>query len=101
MGLKINYKKPFSQFVKKQHRDLRAAIEDEIESICNDANIGELKIGDLAGIRVHKFKFHKQEYLIAYQNIENEIQFVVIDFYKIGTHENFYEELKNYIKASR
>jgi mRNA-degrading endonuclease RelE of RelBE toxin-antitoxin system len=101
MELEINYKKPFKQFVKKQHKDLQAAIEDQVENICNDINIGELKIGDLAGIRVHKFKFHRQEYLIAYQNIEDEIKFISVDFYKVGTHENFYEELKNYIKANR
>jgi hypothetical protein len=27
-----------------------------------------------------------------------EIEFLVIDFYKVGSHENFYEYLKHYIK---
>lgn len=100
MELVINYKKPFTQFVKKQHRVLRAVIEDEVNIICATPSIGELKIGDLAGIRVHKFKFNRQEYLIAYYiNQENLAEFIAIDFYKIGTHENFYEELKKYLKS--
>jgi len=100
MELVKNYKKPFAQFVKKQHRAFRAAIEDEINVICENPNIGELKVGDLSSIRVHKFKFNRQEYLIAYHVTgENEAEFIAIVFYKIGVHENFYEELKNYIKS--
>lgn len=26
------------------------------------------------------------------------IEFLVIDFYQVGTHENFYDELKRYLK---
>jgi hypothetical protein len=97
-----NYKKPFIQFVKKQHKAFKAVIEDEVNFICKNTEAGELKIGDLSGIRVYKFKFNKQEYLIAYYlNAENMAEFISIDFYKIGVHENFYEDLKNYIKASR
>lgn len=100
MDLVRNYKKPFSQFVKKQHKAFRAVIEDEVNLICNNAEIGELKVGDLAGIRVHKFKFNKQEYLIAYfVGSDSTLQFISIDFYKIGVHENFYEELKKYLRA--
>jgi hypothetical protein len=100
MSLERNYKKPFTQFVKKQHKAFRAAIEDEVSIICSNTEIGELKVGDLAGIRVHKFRFNKQEYLIAYfVGADSSLQFVSIDFYKIGVHENFYEELKNYIRA--
>jgi mRNA-degrading endonuclease RelE of RelBE toxin-antitoxin system len=97
-----NYKKPFAQFVKKQHRAFKAAIEDEIDIICNNTDIGELKVGELAGIRVHKFRFNNQEYLIAYYlDAESVAQFITIDFYKIGSHENFYKELKNYLRANR
>jgi hypothetical protein len=102
MGLSRNYKKPFIQFVKKQHKAFKAVIEDEINYICENPETGELKIGDLSGVRVHKFRFNKQEYLIAYcLGANNEAQFIAIDFYKIGSHENFYEELKNYLKVSR
>jgi hypothetical protein len=94
------------QFVKKAHKPLRLAIEDEVESICQNPTVGESKKGDLAGIRVHKFKFNRQEYLIAYRppevnqdNSSLSIEFLTIDFYKVGSHENFYDELKRYMKG--
>ena len=51
--------------------------------------MGESKKGDLAGFRVHKFFYGKQKFLIAYRFQDTEIV-----FFKIGTHENFYRELK-------
>jgi hypothetical protein len=87
------YKSAFKKFVKKQSRGLQLAIEDETEVIISNPYIGEAKKGDLSGFRVHKFVFQKQEYLIAYKIIKD-----CIIFYLIGTHENFYRELKRYIK---
>ena len=100
-----NYKSPFKQFVKMAHRPLQLAIEDEVDRVCLNPAIGEPKKGDLAGILVHKFKFNRQEYLIAYQPPADDssgnvspVDFLVINFYKVGSHENFYEELKRYMK---
>jgi hypothetical protein len=100
-----NFKQPFKQFVKKAHKPLQLAIEDEVDNVCENPAIGEAKKGDLAGIHVHKFKFNRQEYLIAYRPPpENQlgdvalVQFLIIDFYKVGAHENFYDELKRYLK---
>ncbi|CAG2160658.1 type II toxin-antitoxin system RelE/ParE family toxin [Cupriavidus numazuensis] len=103
-----NYKKPFSQFVKKAHKPLQLAIEDEVEVVCDNPDVGEAKLGDLAGIWVHKFKFNRQEYLIAYrppspeQRAEGiDVDLLMIDFYQVGSHENFYSALKKYLKAER
>jgi len=87
------YKPPFIKFVKKQARSMQLSIEDEIESIIENPDRGETKKGDLRGIQVHKFAFKKQKLLIAYQVLETEILFYMID-----THENFYRKLKNYLK---
>jgi hypothetical protein len=96
---KSNYKHPFNQFVKKQSRPFQAVIDDEVRLICENHEIGEAKKGDLVNIRVHKFKFNRQEYLIAYSHsIDNTVHLLLIDFYKIGTHENFYDELKKYLQ---
>ena len=63
--MKPNYKPPFSRFVKKAHKPLQLAVEDVVEAICEDPeHIGELKVGDLAGVWVYKFKFNRQEYLV-------------------------------------
>jgi hypothetical protein len=95
-----NYKRPFVQFVKKAHKPLKLAIEDAVEDVCADPDIGELKTGDLSGIRVYKFRFNRQQYLIAYRLPlqEVEVEFLTIDFYQVGTHENFYASLKRYMK---
>ncbi len=96
-----NYKKPFAQFVKKQSKPFQAVIADEVDFICENPETGEAKKGDLLGIRVHKFKHHRQEYLIAYSySADLGVQILMIDFHKIGTHENFYTELKKYLSNS-
>lgn len=101
-----NYKSPFSKFVKKAHKPLQLAIEDAVGAVCENPEVGEAKIGDLAGIWVYKFKFNRQEYLVAYRPPLSEackqgvgVELLFIDFYQVGLHENFYDELKRYLKA--
>jgi mRNA-degrading endonuclease YafQ of YafQ-DinJ toxin-antitoxin module len=91
--MEIFYKSPFKRFVKKKMRPFQLVIEDETEKIINNPEIGEMKKGDLAGFRVHKFAFQKQEYLVVYK-----LQGNIIAVYMIGTHENFYRDLKRYLK---
>lgn len=105
--MKPNYKPPFKFFVKKQHAPLQLAIEDAVDEVCADPKIGEAKTGDLQGIRVYKFTHKKQEYLIAYRPPTDEdlaaegveVELLIIDFYQVGVHENFYADLKNYLKS--
>lgn len=94
------YKRPFIQFVKKAHKPLKLAIEDAVDLVCEYPDIGEVKTGDLAGIRVYKFRFNRQQYLVAYRLSaqESPVEFLSIDFYQVGTHENFYDALKRYLK---
>jgi hypothetical protein len=95
-----NYKRPFAQYVKKAHKPLQLAIEDAVELVCLSPEIGELKVGDLTGIRVYKFRFYRQEYLVAYRppGKDSPLEFLIIDFYQVGSHENFYKELKQYLR---
>ena len=103
------FKPPFAKFTKRQHRPLKTAIRDEVRAICTDPSIGEAKLGDLAGIRVHKFTYNKQVYLTAYAVPEpgamdsinpQDTTPVLIEFYQIGSPENFYDDLKAYLRAS-
>lgn len=103
--MKSNFKPPFSRFVKKAHKPLQLAIEDAVEFICGHPESGESKVGDLAGVWVYKFKFNRQEYLIAYrpptpqERMQGvDVELLVIDFYQVGLHENFYDDLKRYLK---
>jgi len=98
--MKISYKRPFTQFVKKANKPLQLAIEDRVLEICTNPYLGESKAGDLKGIFVFKFRFNQQEFLIAYrlESYLRAIEVISIHFYQIGSHENFYAELKRFIR---
>lgn len=98
--MKPSYKRPFAQYVKKAHKPLQLAIEDAVWLVCDSPDIGEPKVGDLAGIRVYKFRFNRQEYLVAYRAPVEDLplEFLIIDFYQVGSHENFYADLKHYLR---
>ena len=87
------YKPPFRKFVKKQARPFQLVIEDEVEKVIINSEIGESKKGDLKGFRIHKFSFKKNLFLIAYRFQGSDLV-----FFMIGPHENFYRELKRYLK---
>ena len=83
----------FKKYAKKLPRHLQQIILDAVEEILDDTEIGELKKGDLNGFRVHKFKMGHQLILMAYK-IESDS----LIFYQAGPHENFYKNLKKYLK---
>ena len=67
---------------------------------------GRQKVADLKGVFIFKFVHKKVEYLIAYRPPTDEklqsgrdVEGPYIDFYKVGPHENFYSELKTYLKS--
>lgn len=94
--MRTSYKKAFAQFVKKASRPLQLEIEIRVAEVCNNPNIGKQKIGDLRQLFVYKFRFNKQEYLMAYQfdHFAEGAKITWIEFYQIGPHENFYSQLK-------
>ena len=101
--MESNFRRPFAQYVKKAHRPLQLAIEDQVEVVCESPYIGEAKVGDLSGIWVHKFRFSRQEYLLAYRPPKKDVplEFLIIDFYQVGVHENFYADLKQYLRNEK
>ena len=91
--MRISYKTPFKKFVKKQTRSFQLVIEDEVETVIKNPLAGEGKKGDLAGFKIHKFSYQGQKFLLSYV-----IQTGELIFFTIGSHENFYRELKKYLK---
>ncbi len=71
-------------------------VEDEIDKIIDDPEIGEQKKVDLSHIRVHKFKMDNQLVLLAYSWIEDKIKIYLLH---LGSHENFYQKMKGQRKA--
>lgn len=88
--MKIKITTSFKKSVKKLMRNQVKMVEDAIDEIVkNSEEIGELKKGDLADIRVYKLHIHKQLMLLAYQYYQKEIVLL-----SLSTHENFYRDLK-------
>lgn len=90
------FQKPrFKNTVKKLPRPLQQNILDAVEDIWANPTVGELKKGDLEGFRVYKFKVKHQLFLLAYQ-----VQGEALVLFQVGPHENFYRELKRYLKET-
>ena len=89
--MKIYFKRAFAQFVKKASKPLQLRIEDKVNEVCNNPEIGKQKLGDLQGLFVYKFRFNNQEYLMAYEFdcSSNANQLVWLEFHQVGPHENF------------
>ena len=98
--MNISYKKPFARFIKKVSKPFQLVIEDRVLEICTEPDIGEQKTGDLREIWIYKFRFNTQEYLVAYRfgQPKKGADLVWINFYQIGSHENFYSQLKRYLQ---
>ncbi len=64
-------------------------VDDAVAAIVSDPLVGEQKRGDLRSIYVHKFKSNNQLMLIAYK-FDPVTRMLLL----IGSHENFYRELK-------
>jgi mRNA-degrading endonuclease RelE of RelBE toxin-antitoxin system len=79
------FKKAYKRLSNK-HQDL---INDEIDIIIGDPNIGSRKKGDLSHLWVHKFKMDGQRVLLGYSWNNDKL---IITLMNIDLHENFYDE---------
>jgi mRNA-degrading endonuclease RelE of RelBE toxin-antitoxin system len=79
----------FARSYKKLLKNQKIDVDAEIEEIIKDPHIGTQKRGDLIGVYVYKFKSQKQEILLAYE-FDPKTRYLLL----LGTHENFYRDLK-------
>lgn len=94
--MKIYQSKSFERKIKKLTKNEKKELDEEIRQIVQNPLTGIEKKGDLKGILVHKFKLQKQLYLLSYRvNAEENLELIMI-----GTHENYYRDLKSYLKKS-
>ena len=75
------------------HKQEKEILDQEIRNIADNPSIGEEKRGDLRGIFVRKFKIKTAEYLLAYQMVGEDLELIMI-----GPHENYYRDLKKYLR---
>lgn len=98
--MKILQSNTFRKAIKKFHRNQFPELKKAIEKITDDPSLGDLKKGDLAGVRVYKFHIHHQLVLLAYLYAEKK-QDSLLTLLDISSHENFYADLKKHIKANK
>lgn len=92
--MKIYQSRSFEKKVKKMSKPEKDTLDREIRKIVEDPGVGEEKKGDLRGVFVHKFKFKTTQYLLAYRKVDSDLELVMI-----GPHENYYRDLKQYLKS--
>lgn len=98
--MQVDQKPTFRRIYKKLPARQRDAVNNAIRVIIADPERGEPKVGDLAGVRVYKFKIAGHLTLLAYnytdnkhENKQDEID-DVLTLLALGGHENFYRDLK-------
>ena len=79
----------FERVVKKLHRQQKTALDEAVRTIASQPEVGETKVGDLAGVQVYKFRMGKLLCLLAYRVLDES----TIKLLMIGPHENFYRDL--------
>lgn len=93
----VRFLPPAAKFFKKlKDKKLRELYKNAIDNICADFTVGEEKTGDLKGVYGYDIYYNKTNYELAYTvEYANEEIIVII---MAGTRENFYDQLKRYIK---
>ena len=93
----VRFLPPAAKYLKKlKDKGLKKLFREAIDSIVEDYTVGEEKTGDLSGIYCLDIYYNKTNYELAYTVEEVDGKIIVVIM--AGTRENFYEELKRYIK---
>ncbi len=89
--IKIYETRRFEKALKKLPEAQLKIVEDEIDKIIEELEIGEVRKGDFSYLRVHKFKMNNQQVLLGYSWIEDKVELYLLH---LGSHENFYQKMK-------
>lgn len=95
-GIDVYQSRRFAKLLDKLPESLREIVEDEVDVIIANPEIGEQKKGDLAYLRVHKFQLNNCLTLLGYSWIEDRLELYLLS---VGPHENFYQDQKTHRKA--
>jgi mRNA-degrading endonuclease RelE of RelBE toxin-antitoxin system len=95
--LQVRFLPPAAKFIKKlKDKKLKDLYKKAIDKICEDYTVGEEKTGDLTGIYGYDIYYNKTNYELAYtiERVGEDVVVVIM----AGTRENFYDQLKRYLK---
>ncbi|MCF8167584.1 MAG: type II toxin-antitoxin system RelE/ParE family toxin [Rhodoferax sp.] len=91
----------FVRFAKKMHAKDKLVLDQAVKDVVANPQCGEEKRGDLSGVFVHKFKLNNQAALLAYELIPDKLKPTTVILLAVGSHENFYEQLKRNERTCR
>ena len=91
--MKTLQSRSFERKVKNFSKQEKKRLDDQIRKIIDDPSIGSEKKGDFRGVYVHKFKLQTVQYLLSYRFVGENLELIMI-----GPHENYYRDLKSYLK---
>ncbi|HEU4844515.1 MAG TPA: type II toxin-antitoxin system RelE/ParE family toxin [Burkholderiaceae bacterium] len=81
----------FARQYKKLQDNTAAAVDAAVATVQADPFVGQAKKGDLAALRVHKFRSGDQLYLLGY-TVDEGVRLIYLE--AVGPHENFYRDVK-------
>lgn len=88
---------PAARYFKKiKDKQLKLTYQRAIDLILADHTLGMAKTGDLTGIYGYDIYYNKTNYELAYQVEYKDDKVIIVIM--AGTRENFYEQLKRYMK---
>ena len=91
--MKVLQSRLFEQRVRKFSKEQKLILDEQINLLIENPEIGTEKKGDLKEVFVHKFKIKTIQYLLAYRFNEEKIELIMI-----GPQQNYYRDLKKYLK---
>ena len=91
MSYAVRQTRRFARQYKKLHDDAAADVDEAVAVVATDPVVGERKRGDLADLFVYKFSSQGQLFLLGY-TVDDGLRLVYLE--AIGSHENFYRDLK-------
>ena len=91
--MKIYQSRIFEKKIKNISKQEKAILDQQIKKIAENPFLGEEKRGHLRKVFVYKFKIKSTQYLLAYRIFQENLELIMI-----GPHENYYRDLKNYLK---
>ncbi len=91
--MKIYQSRLFEKKVKRLNKKEKTELDKEIKKIIENPSVGSEKKGDLRGVFVHKFKIKTTLHLLSYRLVAEGLELIMI-----GAHENYYRDLKSYLK---
>ncbi len=81
----------FARQYKRLHDNTASDVDSAVDEVRQNPEIGERKKGDLAALRVFKFRSAGQVYLLGY-TLDEGVRLIYLE--AVGPHENFYRDLK-------